>query len=80
MTRQKEACDSLISVKNKLVNEYIGELKNKDDEYVKELKRQSEEIGKNYKIFLAAYKVKKYRFYTRKNGDPISYAKSQHVG
>jgi dynein regulatry complex protein 1 len=32
-------------VKNKLVNDYIGELKSKDDEYVKELKRQAEEIG-----------------------------------
>jgi dynein regulatory complex protein 1 len=28
------------------MNEYLADLKTKDDEYVKELKRQSEEIGK----------------------------------
>ncbi|KAJ3150644.1 hypothetical protein HDU89_003052 [Geranomyces variabilis] len=41
---QKRACDSLISVKNRLIEEYALELKGKDDEYVKELKRQAEEI------------------------------------
>ncbi|KAI8917106.1 sperm tail-domain-containing protein [Powellomyces hirtus] len=44
LTTQKRACDSLISVKNKLIEEYVLELKGKDDEYVKELKRQAEEI------------------------------------
>ncbi|KAJ3162800.1 hypothetical protein HDU86_003774 [Geranomyces michiganensis] len=44
LTTQKRACDNLISVKNKLIEEYALELKGKDDEYVKELKRQAEEI------------------------------------
>ncbi len=47
LATQKQACDSLIEMKNKLINEYMAELKIKDDAYVKELKRQSEEIG-NY--------------------------------
>jgi dynein regulatory complex protein 1 len=42
---QKDECDALITTKNRLINEYIAELKSKDDEYVKELKRQAEEIG-----------------------------------
>ncbi|KAJ3092478.1 hypothetical protein HK102_006889 [Quaeritorhiza haematococci] len=44
LTKQKEACDVLINIKNKLIEEYLAELKSKDDEYVKELKRQAEEI------------------------------------
>jgi dynein regulatory complex protein 1 len=44
---QKEGCDQVVSYKNNLINEYITELKLKDDEYVKELKRQAEEIGKD---------------------------------
>ena len=46
LAKQKAACNGVIAVKNKLVNEYVAELKTKDDEYVKELKRQSEEIDK----------------------------------
>ncbi|KAI9002294.1 hypothetical protein BC832DRAFT_112391 [Gaertneriomyces semiglobifer] len=41
---QKQACDNLLRVKNNLIEEYIAELKVKEDEYVKELKRQSDEI------------------------------------
>ncbi|KAJ3327198.1 hypothetical protein HDU76_012239 [Blyttiomyces sp. JEL0837] len=44
LLKQKEACDTFIANKNKLINECIAELKGKDDEYVKELKRQAEEI------------------------------------
>ncbi|KAI9344658.1 sperm tail-domain-containing protein [Obelidium mucronatum] len=44
LTTQKEACDSLMASKNRLINEYMVELKGKDDDYVKELKRQAEEI------------------------------------
>ncbi|KND01052.1 uncharacterized protein SPPG_04144 [Spizellomyces punctatus DAOM BR117] len=44
LTEQKHACGNLIGVKNKLIEEYVAELKSKDDEYVKELKRQAEEI------------------------------------
>ncbi|KAI9358310.1 sperm tail-domain-containing protein [Zopfochytrium polystomum] len=44
LTGQKELCDSYIASKNRLINEYMQELKSKDDDYVKELKRQSEEI------------------------------------
>lgn len=46
LMKQKKACDAFIGVKNKLIEEYVAELKSKDDEYVKELKRQAEEIGK----------------------------------
>ncbi|KAI9208600.1 sperm tail-domain-containing protein [Polychytrium aggregatum] len=51
LNKQRVACDNLISIKNKLINEYISELKTKDDEYVKELKRQAEEISKCDKCF-----------------------------
>ncbi|KAJ3032697.1 hypothetical protein HK097_005148, partial [Rhizophlyctis rosea] len=44
LSKQKQACDALSSTKNKLISEYVAELKSKDDEYVKELKRQAEEI------------------------------------
>ncbi|KAJ3287403.1 hypothetical protein HDU79_005720 [Rhizoclosmatium sp. JEL0117] len=44
LQKQKEACDSLMASKNKLINEYMVDLKSKDDDYVKELKRQAEEI------------------------------------
>ncbi|KAJ3171784.1 hypothetical protein HK101_011229, partial [Irineochytrium annulatum] len=44
LSKQKDACDMFIANKNKLINEYVLELKSKDDEYVKELKRQAEEI------------------------------------
>ena len=43
----KKECDALIDNKNKLIAEYMAELKSKDDDYVKELKRQTEEIGKH---------------------------------
>ncbi|KAJ3063744.1 hypothetical protein HDU98_000466 [Podochytrium sp. JEL0797] len=41
---QREACDGLMASKNRLINEYMVDLKAKDDDYVKELKRQAEEI------------------------------------
>ncbi|KAJ3042074.1 hypothetical protein HDV00_008155 [Rhizophlyctis rosea] len=44
LAKQKQACDALSGTKNKLIAEYVAELKSKDDEYVKELKRQAEEI------------------------------------
>ncbi|KAJ3349466.1 hypothetical protein HDU83_000531 [Entophlyctis luteolus] len=44
LSKQKEACDALMASKNKLMNEYMVDLKAKDDDYVKELKRQAEEI------------------------------------
>ncbi|KAJ3414827.1 hypothetical protein HDV05_005984 [Chytridiales sp. JEL 0842] len=44
LLKQKQECDNLMSNKNRLINEYVLELKGKDDEYVKELKRQSEEV------------------------------------
>ncbi|KAJ3020875.1 UNVERIFIED_CONTAM: hypothetical protein HDU68_009921 [Siphonaria sp. JEL0065] len=44
LTKQKDACDTLMASKNRLINEYMVELKGKDDDYVKELKRQAEEI------------------------------------
>jgi dynein regulatry complex protein 1 len=42
---QKEACKKVLDIKDGLINEYMAELKIKDEEYVRELKRQSEEIG-----------------------------------
>lgn len=44
MERQKSQCDEFLATKNKLIAEYTGELKAKDEDYVKELKRQAEEI------------------------------------
>ncbi|KAJ1328594.1 hypothetical protein BSLG_010326 [Batrachochytrium salamandrivorans] len=46
ITPKKEACSALIAIENKLISEYVAELKSKDDEYVKELRRQAEEIDK----------------------------------
>ncbi|KAJ3323365.1 hypothetical protein HDV06_001885 [Boothiomyces sp. JEL0866] len=43
---QKKACTELLDIKNNLINDYLAELKSKDDEYVRELKRQAEEIDK----------------------------------
>lgn len=43
---QKQACKKLLDIKDGLINDYLTELKIKDEEYVRELKRQSEEIGK----------------------------------
>ncbi|KAJ3261146.1 hypothetical protein HK103_006455 [Boothiomyces macroporosus] len=43
---QKKACSELLEIKNNLINDYLAELKSKDDEYVRELKRQAEEIDK----------------------------------
>jgi dynein regulatory complex protein 1 len=47
----KKECDALIDNKNKLIAEYMAELKSKDDDYVKELKRQTEEIGTDIVIY-----------------------------
>ncbi|KAJ3095060.1 hypothetical protein HDU96_001362 [Phlyctochytrium bullatum] len=44
LQHQREACEAFIASKNRLIGEYVAELKTKDDEYVKELKRQAEEI------------------------------------
>ncbi|KAI8905824.1 sperm tail-domain-containing protein [Gorgonomyces haynaldii] len=44
LVKQKQQCQQLLQIKNKLISEYVAELKTKDDEYVRELKRQSEEI------------------------------------
>ena len=41
---QKQLCDSMIEEKNKLINDFKHELKNKDDSYVKALKKYAEEI------------------------------------
>jgi len=41
---QKQLCDSMIEEKNKLINDFKNELKNKDDSYVKALKKYAEEI------------------------------------
>ncbi|KAL2911140.1 hypothetical protein HK105_209388 [Polyrhizophydium stewartii] len=54
---QKEACSALVAIKNKLISEYVAELKSKDDEYVKELKRQAEEIDKLLERMEAQFKT-----------------------
>lgn len=41
---QKQLCDSMIEEKNKLINDFKQELKNKDDTYVKALKKYAEDI------------------------------------
>lgn len=41
---QKQLCDSMIEEKNKLINDFKQELKNKDDIYVKALKKYAEDI------------------------------------
>ncbi|KAJ3206234.1 hypothetical protein HDU67_008299 [Dinochytrium kinnereticum] len=57
LLKQKESCDTFIASKNKLMNEYITELKSKDDEYVKELKRQAEEIDTLLERMESQYKI-----------------------
>jgi len=44
LQEQHEACEKLTENKDKLINEYINELKQKEDFYVKELEREAEEI------------------------------------
>ena len=41
---QKQLCDSMIDEKNKLINDFKQELRQKDDSYVKTLKKYAEEI------------------------------------
>ncbi|CAF0707498.1 unnamed protein product [Brachionus calyciflorus] len=41
---QKQLCDSMIEEKNKLINDFKQELKQKDDFYVKALKKYAEDI------------------------------------
>ncbi|KAG2497477.1 hypothetical protein HYH03_004630 [Edaphochlamys debaryana] len=41
---QRQACERIISSKDKLIGEIKGELKKKDDEFVKTLKRQAEDV------------------------------------
>ncbi|KAJ3238887.1 hypothetical protein HDU78_003297 [Chytriomyces hyalinus] len=44
LVKQRESCDALMASKNRLIQEYMLDMKAKDDDYVKELKRQAEEI------------------------------------
>jgi len=44
LQEQHEACEKLTENKDKLINEYINELKQKEEFYVKELEREAEEI------------------------------------
>ncbi|CAD5115929.1 DgyrCDS4859 [Dimorphilus gyrociliatus] len=44
LTQQKNGCDALIEEKNKLINDFQSELKNKDNEYVKDLKKMAHDI------------------------------------
>lgn len=46
LEKQKTSCRKLLDIKGNLIDEYVSELKIKDDEYVRESKRQTEEIGK----------------------------------
>lgn len=41
---QKQLCDSMIDEKNKIINDFKSELKQKDDSYVKTLKKYAEDI------------------------------------
>lgn len=41
---QKQLCDSMIDEKNKIINEFKVELKNKDDLFVKTLKRNADDV------------------------------------
>lgn len=45
LLKQREDCEQIVAMKDKLINNYMGELKLKDDEYIKEFKRQSDETG-----------------------------------
>ena len=40
----KSLADAVLDKKNKLVQEYVVELKSRDEEYVRELKRQAEDL------------------------------------
>ncbi|CAH1776094.1 unnamed protein product [Owenia fusiformis] len=44
LKQQKGSCDAMIDEKNKLINDFQMELKQKDDQYVKDLKKQAEDI------------------------------------
>ncbi|XP_064652139.1 dynein regulatory complex protein 1-like [Lineus longissimus] len=44
LMQQKAQCDGMIDEKNKLINEFQTELKQKDDQYVKDLKKQAEDV------------------------------------
>ncbi|KAJ3100129.1 hypothetical protein HDU97_002461 [Phlyctochytrium planicorne] len=57
LLKQKDACDGFMGSKNRLINEYMTELKTKDDEYVKELKRQAEEIDTLLERMESQYKI-----------------------
>jgi len=41
---QKQLCDSMIDEKNKIINDFKLELKQKDDSFVKTLKRYADDI------------------------------------
>ncbi|ESP00268.1 hypothetical protein LOTGIDRAFT_141102, partial [Lottia gigantea] len=44
LMQQKTSCDAMIDEKNKLINDFQLELKNKDDLYVKDLKKMAEDV------------------------------------
>ncbi|XP_055954259.1 dynein regulatory complex protein 1 [Patella vulgata] len=44
LMQQKTSCDSMIDEKNKLINDFQLDLKNKDDLYVKDLKKMAEDV------------------------------------
>ncbi|TPX33079.1 hypothetical protein SmJEL517_g03902 [Synchytrium microbalum] len=44
LKQQESACDRIIAAKDRLITEYVAEMKARDDEYVKELKQEAEEI------------------------------------
>ena len=41
---QRDTCERIIQSKDRLIKEFKGELKTKDDEYVKSLKRQNDDV------------------------------------
>ncbi len=59
------SAEKIIALKNKLMAEYMTDLKSKDDDYVKEFKRQSEEIGKLYPVQLNISRATKRRLMIR---------------
>jgi len=62
LQEQHEACQRLTENKDKLINEYMNELKQKEDFYVKELEREAEEIGNliiNIYIYIILFSKRK---------------------
>lgn len=44
LKKQKERCENLIALRNKLIDEYQQEINYKDDEYVEDIKKQAAEV------------------------------------